>query len=100
MDPLRKKHTWLFSSTEKQAMEQARLIQQQDEAHEADGEDDDDEEEEEEEEEDEDDRDKDEDDVWRKRRGSPEGRSETRGPGFPDEALRKRAVGREEPEDS
>ncbi|KAM6912203.1 thioredoxin-related transmembrane protein 1 [Xenentodon cancila] len=77
----------------KQAMEQARLIQQQDEAHEADGEEDDDEEEEEE--------DRDKDDVWRKRRGSPEGRSEPKGQGFSDEALRKRAVGgREEQDDS
>ncbi|XP_040917158.1 thioredoxin-related transmembrane protein 1 [Toxotes jaculatrix] len=67
----------------KQTMEQARLIQQDDE-HEADGEEDDDDEEEEE--------DGDQDDVWRRRRGSPEGRPETKGQGFPDETLRKRVV--------
>lgn len=74
-------------------MEQARLIQQQDEAQEADGEEDDDDEEE--------DEDGDKDEVWRKRRGSPEGRSETKSQSFLDEALRKRAVGgRGEQEDS
>ncbi|KAM9355521.1 thioredoxin-related transmembrane protein 1 [Pholidichthys leucotaenia] len=78
----------------KQTMEQARLIQQQDDAHEADGEEDDDEEEEEEE------GDQD-DEVWRKRRGSPEGHPEPKGRVFPDEALRKRVVGnREEEEDT
>uniref|UniRef100_A0A3B5B2C8 Thioredoxin-related transmembrane protein 1 n=1 Tax=Stegastes partitus TaxID=144197 RepID=A0A3B5B2C8_9TELE len=75
----------------KQTMEQARLIQQQDDDHEADGEEDDDEEEEEE----------DGDEVWRRRRGSPEGRPEPKGQAFPDEALRKRVVGnREEEEDT
>uniref|UniRef100_A0A3Q1CT72 Thioredoxin-related transmembrane protein 1 n=2 Tax=Amphiprion ocellaris TaxID=80972 RepID=A0A3Q1CT72_AMPOC len=74
----------------KQTMEQARLIQQQDEDHEADGEEDDDEEEED-----------DDSDVWRRRRGSPEGRPEPKGQAFPDEALRKRVVGnREEEEDT
>ncbi|XP_037550568.1 thioredoxin-related transmembrane protein 1 [Nematolebias whitei] len=69
----------------KQAMEQARFIQRQDEDQEADAEEDDDDEE--------DDRDG-EKDVWRKRRGSPEGRPE------PEEALRKRVVGSREEEDS
>ncbi|CAN9502391.1 unnamed protein product [Ophioblennius macclurei] len=84
-----------FSSSDyyqkKQTMEQARLIQQQEDAHEADGEEDDDEEEEEE----------DQDEVWKRRRGSPEGRPEPRGQGFSDEALRKRVVGKrsEEEED-
>ncbi|MEQ2255533.1 hypothetical protein ILYODFUR_014871 [Ilyodon furcidens] len=73
----------------KQAMEQARLIQNQDEDQEADGEEDD-----------EDDEDEDQDGVWRKRRGSPEGRPEPKGQGYPDEALRKRVVGnREEDEE-
>uniref|UniRef100_A0A3P8SQP3 Thioredoxin-related transmembrane protein 1 n=1 Tax=Amphiprion percula TaxID=161767 RepID=A0A3P8SQP3_AMPPE len=58
--------------------------------HEADGEEDDDEEEED-----------DDSDVWRRRRGSPEGRPEPKGQAFPDEALRKRVVGnREEEEDT
>ncbi|XP_022061312.2 thioredoxin-related transmembrane protein 1 [Acanthochromis polyacanthus] len=74
----------------KQTMDQARLIQQQDDDHEADGEEDDDEEEED-----------DDSDVWRRRRGSPEGRPEPKGQAFPDEALRKRVVGnREEEEDT
>ncbi|KAM7403494.1 hypothetical protein PAMA_004110 [Pampus argenteus] len=82
-----------FSSSDyyqkKQTMEQARLIQRQEDEHEADGEEDDDEEEE----------DEDQDDVWR-RRGSPEGRPEPKGQGFPDEALRKRVVAnREEQEE-
>ncbi|XP_071752805.1 thioredoxin-related transmembrane protein 1 [Centroberyx gerrardi] len=87
-----------FSSSDyyqkKQTMDQARLIQRQEEEHEADGEEDDDEEEEEE--------DGDQDEVWRRRRrGSPEGRPEPKGQGFPDEALRKRVVGnREEEEDT
>ncbi|XP_026195252.1 thioredoxin-related transmembrane protein 1 [Anabas testudineus] len=77
----------------KQTMEQARLMKQQDDAHEADGEEDDDEEDEEE--------DGDQDEVWRRRRGSPEGRPEPKGQGFPDEALRKRVVcSREEEEDT
>ncbi|XP_072222182.1 thioredoxin-related transmembrane protein 1 [Leuresthes tenuis] len=80
-----------FSSSDyyqkKQAMEQARLIQQQDEAQEADGEEEEDEEEEEE------------DEVWRKRRGSPEGRPEPKGLGYPDEALRKRVVGNRKEEE-
>lgn len=71
-------------SAEKQAMDQARLIQHQEDEHEADGEEDDDEEEEEE--------DGDQDDVWRRRRGSPEGRPEPKGHGFSDEALRKRVA--------
>ncbi|KAM9709002.1 thioredoxin-related transmembrane protein 1 [Menidia menidia] len=87
-----------FSSSEyyqkKQAMDQARFIQQQDEAQEADGEEDDDEEEEEEEEED-----GDKDEVWRRRRGSPEGRPEPKGQGYADEALRKRVVSRREEEE-
>lgn len=73
-------------------MDQARLIQQQEDAIEADGEEDDEEEEEE-----------DHDEVWRKRRGSPEGRPEPRGQAFPDDALRKRVVGNrgeEEEEDT
>lgn len=72
-------------------MDQARLIQQQEDATEADGEEDDEEEEEEDH------------DVWRKRRGSPEGRPEPRGQAFPDDALRKRVVGNrgeEEEEDT
>ncbi|XP_035760282.1 thioredoxin-related transmembrane protein 1-like [Neolamprologus brichardi] len=76
----------------KQTMDQARLIQQQEDAIEADGEEDDEEEEEE-----------DHDEVWRKRRGSPEGRPEPRGQAFPDDALRKRVVGNqgeEEEEDT
>lgn len=73
-------------------MEQARLIKQQDDAHEADGEEDDDEEEDEE--------DGDQDEVWRRRRGSPEGRPEPKAQGFSDEALRKRVVcSREEEEE-
>ncbi|XP_028294810.1 thioredoxin-related transmembrane protein 1 [Gouania willdenowi] len=72
----------------KQAMDQARLIQQQDEALEADGEEDDDEEDEDEGEQ---------DDVWR-RRGSPEGHSEPKGQGFNDDVLRKRVVGQCEEE--
>ncbi|XP_022606788.1 thioredoxin-related transmembrane protein 1 isoform X2 [Seriola dumerili] len=76
----------------KQTMEQARLIQHQEDEHEADGEEDDDEEEEYE--------DGDQDDVWRRRRGSPEGRPEPKGHGFSDEALRKRVVcSREEEEE-
>ncbi|XP_023276803.1 thioredoxin-related transmembrane protein 1 [Seriola lalandi dorsalis] len=76
----------------KQTMEQARLIQHQEDEHEADGEEDDDEEEEYE--------DRDQDDVWRRRRGSPEGRPEPKGHGFSDEALRKRVVcSREEEEE-
>lgn len=75
----------------KQAMEQARLIQQQDEDHEADGEEDDDDE----------DYEEDKHEVWRKRRESPEGRPEPKGQGYPDEALRKRVVGNcEEEEDT
>ncbi|XP_017266610.1 thioredoxin-related transmembrane protein 1 [Kryptolebias marmoratus] len=70
----------------KQAMEQARFIQRQDEDQEADGEDDDDD--------DEDYRDGEKDEVWRKRIGSPEGRPE------PEEALRKRVVGNREEEDT
>ncbi|XP_014849659.1 PREDICTED: thioredoxin-related transmembrane protein 1 [Poecilia mexicana] len=67
----------------KQSMEQSRLIQNQDEDQEADGEEDDDEEEEE-----------DQDGAWRRQRESPEGQ------GYPDEALRKRAVAsREEDEE-
>ncbi|CAI5695756.1 unnamed protein product [Oreochromis niloticus] len=76
----------------KQTIDQARLIQQQEDATEADGEEDDEEEEEE-----------DHDEVWRKRRGSPEGRPEPRGQAFPDDALRKRVVGNrgeEEEEDT
>ncbi|CAK6974095.1 thioredoxin-related transmembrane protein 1 [Scomber scombrus] len=73
----------------KQSMEQARLIQRQEDEHMADGEEDDDEEEEEE----------DQDDVWRRRRGSPEGRPEPKGQGFPDEALRKRVVANREVEE-
>ncbi|XP_028995244.1 thioredoxin-related transmembrane protein 1 [Betta splendens] len=77
----------------RQTMEQARLIKQQDDAHEADGEEDDDEEEEEE--------DGDQDEVWRRRRRSPEGRPEPKGQGLPDETLRKRVVcSREEEEDT
>ncbi|GAA6223242.1 thioredoxin-related transmembrane protein 1 [Lates japonicus] len=76
----------------KQTMEQARLIQQQEDEHEADGEEDDDEDEEEE--------DRDRDEVWRRRRGSPEGRPEPKGQGFSDEALRKRVLrSREEEEE-
>ncbi|KAG7229137.1 hypothetical protein INR49_013080 [Caranx melampygus] len=76
----------------KQTMDQARLIQHQEDEHEADGEEDDDEEEEEE--------DGDQDDVWRRRRGSPEGRPEPKGHGLSDEALRKRVVrSREEEEE-
>ncbi|XP_041668564.1 thioredoxin-related transmembrane protein 1 [Cheilinus undulatus] len=82
-----------FSSQEyyqkKQTMDQARLIQRQEDEHEADGEEDDDEEEEEDED----------SDVWRRRRGSPEGRPEPKGQGFSDEALRKRVVGNREEED-
>lgn len=82
-----------FSSQEyyqkKQTMEQARLIQRQEDEHEADGEEDDDEEEEEDED----------SDVWRRRRGSPEGRPEPKGQGFSDEALRKRVVGKREEDD-
>lgn len=72
-------------------MEQARLIQQQEEEHEADGEEDDDEDEEEE--------DRDRDEVWRRRRGSPEGRPEPKGQGFSDEALRKRVLHNREEEE-
>ncbi|NP_001158871.1 thioredoxin-related transmembrane protein 1 precursor [Salmo salar] len=73
----------------KQTMEQARLIQQLEEEQEADGEEDDDE----------DDEDGEQEEVWR--RVSPGGRPEARGPGYPEEALRKRVVGnREEDEDS
>ncbi|XP_058472177.1 thioredoxin-related transmembrane protein 1 [Solea solea] len=69
----------------KQTMEQARLIHQQEDAHEADGEEEEDDEDDEE--------DGDQGDVWRRRRrGSPEGRPEPRGQGLPDEALRKRVV--------
>ncbi|XP_013887254.1 thioredoxin-related transmembrane protein 1 [Austrofundulus limnaeus] len=70
----------------KQALEQARFIQRQDEDQEADAEEDDDDEEE--------DHDGDKDEVWRKRRGSPEGRPE------PEDALRKRVVGSREEEDT
>lgn len=70
-------------------MQQARLLQRQEEEHEADGEEDDDEEEE----------DGDQYDVWRRRRGSPEGRPEPKAPGFNDEALRKRVVGNREEEE-
>uniref|UniRef100_A0A674BNE3 Thioredoxin-related transmembrane protein 1 n=1 Tax=Salmo trutta TaxID=8032 RepID=A0A674BNE3_SALTR len=74
---------------QKQTMEQARLIQQLEEEQEADGEEDDDE----------DDEDGEQEEVWR--RVSPGGRPEARGPGYPEEALRKRVVGnREEDEDS
>lgn len=73
-------------SAEKQALEQARFIQRQDEDQEADAEEDDDDEEE--------DHDGDKDEVWRKRRGSPEGRPE------PEDALRKRVVGSHEEEDT
>uniref|UniRef100_UPI0037E9B58B thioredoxin-related transmembrane protein 1 n=1 Tax=Semicossyphus pulcher TaxID=241346 RepID=UPI0037E9B58B len=73
----------------KQSMEQARLIQRQEDEHEADGEEDDDEEEEED----------DDSDVWRRRRGSPEGRPEPKGQAFSDEALRKRVVANREAED-
>ncbi|XP_060919528.1 thioredoxin-related transmembrane protein 1 [Labrus mixtus] len=73
----------------KQTMEQARLFQRQEAEHEADGEEDDDEEEEED----------DDSDVWRTRRGSPEGRPESKGQGFSDEALRKRVVGNREDDD-
>ncbi|XP_070698796.1 thioredoxin-related transmembrane protein 1 [Pempheris klunzingeri] len=75
----------------KQTMEQARLIQRQEDEHEADGEEDDDEDEEEE--------DGDRDEIWRRRRGSPEGRPEPKGQGFSDEALRKRVVGKREEEE-
>lgn len=82
-----------FSSQEyyqkKQSMETARLIQHQEDEHEADGEEDDDEEEEED----------DDSDVWRKRRGSPEGRPEPKGQGFSDDALRKRVIGHRQEED-
>lgn len=78
-----------FPVPEKQTMEQARLIQQLEEEQEADGEEDDDE----------DDEDGEQEEVWR--RVSPGGRPEARGPGYPEEALRKRVVGnREEDEDS
>ncbi|XP_029900550.1 thioredoxin-related transmembrane protein 1 [Myripristis murdjan] len=85
-----------FSSSEyyqkKQTMDQARLIQQQEEEHEADAEEEEDEEEEEE--------DGEQDEVWRRRRrGSPEGRPEPKGHGYPDEALRKRVVGNREDEE-
>lgn len=71
---------------EKQYSQQARLLQQEDEL-EADGEEDDDEDEEQ-------------DDSWRTRRGSPEGRPESKGQKFSDEALRRRVVGnRQEDED-
>ncbi|XP_043999099.1 thioredoxin-related transmembrane protein 1 [Gambusia affinis] len=67
----------------KQLMEQSRLIQNQDEDQEADGEEDEEEEE-----------DEDQDRAWRRQRESPEGQ------GYPDEALRKRAVAsREEDEE-
>uniref|UniRef100_G3PE57 Thioredoxin-related transmembrane protein 1 n=1 Tax=Gasterosteus aculeatus aculeatus TaxID=481459 RepID=G3PE57_GASAC len=85
-----------FSSSDyyqkKQTMEQARLIQQQeDHEHEADGEEDDDEDEED---------DEDQDEVWRRRRrGSPEGRPEPKGQGFSDKALRKRVVEKREEEE-
>ncbi|KAK6307579.1 hypothetical protein J4Q44_G00227270 [Coregonus suidteri] len=72
----------------KQTMEQARLIQQLEEEQEADGEEDDDE----------DDEDGEQEDVWR-RRASPEGHPEARGPGYPEEALRKRVVGNREDEE-
>ncbi|XP_064783662.1 thioredoxin-related transmembrane protein 1-like [Oncorhynchus masou masou] len=73
----------------KQTMEQARLIQQLEEEQEADGEEDDEE----------DDEDGEQEVVWR--RVSPVGRPEARGPGYPEEVLRKRVVGnREEEEDS
>ncbi|XP_010876874.1 thioredoxin-related transmembrane protein 1 [Esox lucius] len=76
----------------KQAMEQARLIQELEEELEADGE--------------EDDEDEDGEQVpsWRRGRVSPEGHPEVRGPGYPEEALRKRVLGNreghEEDEDS
>lgn len=64
-------------------MEQSRLIQNQDEDQEADGEEDEEE-----------DEDEDQDRAWRRQRESPEGQ------GYPDEALRKRAVAsREEDEE-
>ncbi|XP_008397232.1 thioredoxin-related transmembrane protein 1 [Poecilia reticulata] len=67
----------------KQSTEQSRLIQNRDEDQEADGEEDDEEEEEE-----------DQDGAWSRQRESPEGQ------GYPDEALRKRAVAsREEDEE-
>lgn len=37
--------------------------------------------------------------MWRRRRGSPEGRPEPKGHGFSDEALRKRVVGNRDDED-
>ncbi|XP_035024313.1 thioredoxin-related transmembrane protein 1 [Hippoglossus stenolepis] len=84
-----------FSSTnyyqKKQSLEQARLLHQQEDEHEADGEEDDDEDDEEEY--------GDQDEVWRRRRGSPEGRPEPRGQGLADESLRKRVVCSREEED-
>uniref|UniRef100_A0A1A8RBR9 Thioredoxin-related transmembrane protein 1 n=1 Tax=Nothobranchius rachovii TaxID=451742 RepID=A0A1A8RBR9_9TELE len=80
----------------KQVMEQARFIQRQDEDQEADGEEDDDDDDDDEEE-----HDGEKNDVWRKRRGSPEGRPEPKEQGYADEALRKRMVGsREEEQDT
>ncbi|XP_008310902.1 thioredoxin-related transmembrane protein 1 [Cynoglossus semilaevis] len=68
----------------KPGMDHSRLIQHQEDAHEADGEEEDEDDEEEE--------DGDQDDMWNRRRGSPEGR--------PEEVLRKRVVrSREEEED-
>ncbi|XP_068437056.1 thioredoxin-related transmembrane protein 1 [Clinocottus analis] len=84
-----------FSSSDyyqkKQTMEQARLIQRQEDEHEADGEEDDDEDEADDEE--------DQDEVWRRRRiRAPEGCPEPKGQGLSDEALRKRVVGKLEEE--
>lgn len=71
---------------EKPYSPQARLLQQEDEL-EADGEEDDEEDEEQ-------------DRPWRTRRGSPEGRPETKGQKLSDEALRRRVAGnRQEDED-
>lgn len=75
-----------FSSAEKQTIQQARLLQEPEDEHEADGEEDDDDDEE--------------DDVWRRRRrGSPEGRPEPKGQTFSDEPLRRRVVGNRQDED-
>lgn len=61
-------------------MQQARLLQEQED--EADGEEDDE------------DDDEEQDDMWRRRRrGSPEGRPEAMGQSFPEEPLRRRVVG-------
>lgn len=74
----------------KQSMEQARLIQQLENENEGDVDDDDEEEDDE----------REGDEVWSSgRRGSPEGRPEPRGQGFPDESLRKRVVARRKEEE-